>query len=577
MARNIDIIFFESEIDLLVARLSVLHPFVHQFIIIENQPVYHTEPERSSERVQLIHHALLDIDDEKIKNQILYFSYEQWQQVDFQLCKILELCPDLQWDDYLFISRTHDIWNPERLSLIQSILAGTPHQNNYTWLTLYHTVYYYHFHWIYPYRENEYDLFVLPEQKHSSKIYPCVTKLACLVKTSPEHMYQQQNLDASVMEAGWSCQFFTTADRIKRLPVVEKIGHNENYIWECMQQGKTFVNPPRTLEYQSESPVWFLGTKFAFEPISLQEYQEVCLLEPRIYFRRVVPWNVRFCKPLTKPRNIPIKQAIVLIMTCEEPPYDMIEREAVAKTWAQPACIPPEVTVIYFYGFQAGQDPNQFPKEPYLVTTTEEKEKEETKQNQKKILRLFIPMPEAFHCMYTKTMMAMEWVLKHYPDCQYILRSNISSYFCLPLWFQWLHSLPVSSEYMVAGDVVQDRHTKYVDREILASGTGYTLSRKLAEYLVSTYKTPLVYKHKYDDCELSERIRAVPCKWIHQPYFPFSTIDEDGPLERDINKIPVKMQYRCKRLDNRQVDVENMHLVHQKLLQSGIYKNMTSE
>lgn len=550
-SKIIDAVLLYNEVDMLAARIRLLDPYVDYFVIVESEVSFagHNHELHFSQVLDLLTEAQIAktiyyvVKSDEFKNVQADKPNAAWDREKIQrdaIALALDSITGLSVTDIVFISDVDEIWNPEMLPMIHKTLMDCPNR----FVRLCQQMYYYNLHWLF---ERQWErsiacLFGFLEKPGPEQLY------------SPEEIRRYSTNGLPIHYAGWHLSYFMTPEKIAEK--INNFSHQElntdefksvHHSRKAIQKGLDLYDRDFRYFYQKTCPEFLYDSPYGFDFTPRDEYERMCEQKPLMYLTRPAPITVRFVEPREK--RHPVKQAVILITTCTEEPYQTIEREAVLATWAHPDLRRPEIPIIFYYGFPAGSDPQDHPAEVMLTSPD----------------HLYIPLPENFQNMYQKTLLAMEWALKTYPDAEYILRSNISSYFNLDLWWKWLQTLPPSDEKVIAGPLVQNQKTFKILNHVIMSGCGYTVSRKLASVLVQNMNTPCREQHFLDDLQLSAQVRQMPCQWVLQPFYAFAVLDDDGPLVTDVDQIPVTIHYRCKRNDDRTQDVRNMKLVHQKL------------
>jgi len=219
-------------------------------------------------------------------------------------------------------------------------------------------------------------------------------------------------------------------------------------------------------------------------------------------------------------------KVLILVLSCDDPAYNYIREEGIAKTWDSSAC---EGTEVYYYFGNAGDvsvDSNRI-----NLTTSED-----------------------LMSIGVRTLECFEYCLDNF-DFDYIYRTNLSSYVNKERLLKFLEGRPSTSFYSaVVGHHVGVSY---------GSGAGYFLSRDLVEEVVSRKEE--LDTSILDDVAIGKLLNKyfitpaprvdLPC--YHTTLQGLISIPEVVCDENDFH-------FRCKCESNRQGDVYAMKEVHKK-------------
>lgn len=161
-----------------------------------------------------------------------------------------------------------------------------------------------------------------------------------------------------------------------------------------------------------------------------------------------------------------------------------------------------------------------------------------------------------FPGVMNKTVSALEYFLPRMHEFDYVLRTNLSSFYVFPRLLEFLKQLPRSGCY--CGSKVQ-----YNSELSFVSGSGYILSADVAAS-VANYSGSLYDVDNFDDVVMGYYCRSLGLDIIPADYVHISTLDEWVGYSC---KLPEKtFQFRCKYFD------PNLRHTHEIYIQNELLK-----
>jgi hypothetical protein len=237
------------------------------------------------------------------------------------------------------------------------------------------------------------------------------------------------------------------------------------------------------------------------------------------------------------------KKVLILILASSRPDYKKLE-DSIKSTWFN---LKNEDVEIIFY---SDNDT-------------------ELKKEQKAFLRgnnLILPCPDGHNYHSVKTVLALDWVLQNY-DFDYIYRSNLGAFVYPDRIVKFLDDKPKEKFY--CGIVGND--TFYFGRNIrFASGSGYFMSKDLVK-LVCDKKNEFIYS--MDDVAMGEFLNRhnieINKSARRHNICDGKTFYQIG--EQEVDNIPEEEIYHIRlRSDNRDIDIQNMKDIFQKIKNSYV-------
>lgn len=149
-----------------------------------------------------------------------------------------------------------------------------------------------------------------------------------------------------------------------------------------------------------------------------------------------------------------------------------------------------------------------------------------------------------------KTILSMEAMLPRLNEFDYILRTNLSSFYVFPRFLNYLKTLPKNKCYCASG-------------EGFGSGSGFIMSPDIVQLLIKNKNYFLNNAHSEDDVLIGIFLRNKGIKLISHPRIDFLNIDD---WNKNKNNIPGNVfQFRIKN-NNHYIRIKDDIYIHNQLL-----------
>lgn len=227
------------------------------------------------------------------------------------------------------------------------------------------------------------------------------------------------------------------------------------------------------------------------------------------------------------------KKYIILVLSCKNPPFDLIE-QAQRQTWAAEPD-PPEIETLFYYA-----DPNN--KEAITVDND----------------KIIIKSEDGLMDLY-KTLVTIEYVLEKYKNTTHIFLTNSSSYIVKKKILHVFSCLPALCAY--SGELSHPLpHPIHKEIFRYASGAGFFMSKDLCIDILNNRH--LFPNPCYGDLEFGYYFHKKNIFATPQPRLNLCQWNLDQIMNISYNHIRPHFQIRCKQWSNRTNDCIVMKLIH---------------